>query len=82
MKATKPGAPFAPTHTLLAGWGYDDTSQGFPAFRRATADTPVRVDPKQHARPGHSIAYNEAGARLHVTNKSLQEKPGETGKLE
>jgi hypothetical protein len=67
-------APFTPTHTLRAGWGYHVGMN----FHRATTDTPVRVDLKAYAKPGHVVAYTETGERRHVTKRSLTEyqEPG------
>lgn len=55
------------THIMPAGTGYDTRTGG---FGRTLFNVLVRLAPKEHAKPGHVICYDEVGERFH-TRKNL-----------
>ena len=61
--------PFAPTHAIQAGFGFDVGAN----FERARADIPVALAPTEYAKPHCVIAYDAAGKRMHVQRRALKE---------
>lgn len=56
----------------LAGWGYDTAGGN---FRRLSADVPVRLEPREYAKPGSVIAYRlDTGERMHIPKRAIVER--------
>lgn len=56
----------------LSGWGYDTASGN---FRRLSADVPVRLEPREYAKPGSVITYRlDTGERMHIPKRAIVER--------